>query len=275
MQHNAKAKRSFGNHFPRKGKSGGTPFRSSSHRLRWDIGSNYPLLLVPPNVREMILQSDVEVQAVDPPLPPPQQTPQPLQSQSRPLHPRPGRLVHRGRCQCADRCVEHVESHRRRTVGPFRHGCGAGAVIHSGVNMCRSRVWFLRLEPVAADVEEAPVGPVTRRQEEDDEQKGAVDAWSVEEVCADEEDENEGRRRVGRYEEQWEPTTVVCFESWSAFSFTRFLGLRSFAPGLGQQTFTNLRRQNIFCLLGCCTKATGRVVLLSECGETNERVLPG
>lgn len=72
--------------------------------------------------------------------------------------------------------------------------------------MCRSRGWFLRLEPVAADVEEAPVGPVTRRQEEDDEQKGAVDAWSVEEVCADEEDENEGGRRVGRYEEQWEPT---------------------------------------------------------------------
>lgn len=91
--------------------------------------------------------------------------------------------------------------------------------------MCRSRGWFLRLEPVAADVEEAPVGPVTRRQEEDDEQKGAVDAWSVEEVCADEEDENEGGRRVGRYEEQWEPTTVVGLESWLAFSFPRFLGL--------------------------------------------------
>lgn len=79
--------------------------------------------------------------------------------------------------------------------------------------MC-GRIRFLWLEPVAADVEEAPVGPVTRRQEEDDEQEGAVYAWSVKEVCADEEDEDEGGRRVGRYEEQWEPTGFAIFVSF-------------------------------------------------------------
>lgn len=73
------------------------------------------------------------------------------------------------------------------------------------------------MEPVAADVEEAPVGPVTRRQEEDDEQEGAVYAWSVEEVCADEEDEDEGGRRIGWYEEEREPTRFGGL--WLAFLF--------------------------------------------------------
>lgn len=63
----------------------------------------------------------------------------------------------------------------------------------------------LRLEPVAAEVEEAAVGPVARGQEEDEQQDRAVDAGPVEEVGADEEEEDEGRRGVGRDEEEGQP----------------------------------------------------------------------
>ncbi len=62
-----------------------------------------------------------------------------------------------------------------------------------------------RLEPVAAQVEEAVVGPVARREEEDEEQHGAVDARPVEEVGRQEEEHDEGRRRIGRDEEEREP----------------------------------------------------------------------
>jgi hypothetical protein len=61
------------------------------------------------------------------------------------------------------------------------------------------------LEPVAGKVEEAAVGPVAGGQEENQEKEGAVDAGPVEEVCADEEEEYEGGRGVGRDEEDWEP----------------------------------------------------------------------
>jgi hypothetical protein len=59
-----------------------------------------------------------------------------------------------------------------------------------------------RLEPVAAEVEEAVVGPVAGRSKEDQEQEGAVDARSVEEVGADEEEEDEYGRGVGGDEEE-------------------------------------------------------------------------
>ena len=62
-----------------------------------------------------------------------------------------------------------------------------------------------RLEPVAGEVEEASVGPVARGHEEDQQKKGAVDAGPVEEVCADEEEQDEGGRGVGRDEEDGEP----------------------------------------------------------------------
>jgi len=58
------------------------------------------------------------------------------------------------------------------------------------------------LKPVGVYVEEAAVGPVARGQEEYEEEEGAVDAWSVEEVRADEEEEDEGGRRIGWDEEQ-------------------------------------------------------------------------
>lgn len=54
-----------------------------------------------------------------------------------------------------------------------------------------------RLEPVAADVEEAVIGPVAGRGEEDQQQKGAVHARPVEKVGADEEEEDKDRRGVG------------------------------------------------------------------------------
>lgn len=38
------------------------------------------------------------------------------------------------------------------------------------------------LEPIAMYVEEAVVRPVARRNEQDQEENGTVDAWSVEEV---------------------------------------------------------------------------------------------
>lgn len=59
-----------------------------------------------------------------------------------------------------------------------------------------------RLEPVAAEVEETPVGPVARGHEQDQQQKGAVDAGPVEEVGAHEKEEDEGGRGVGRDEEE-------------------------------------------------------------------------
>lgn len=64
-----------------------------------------------------------------------------------------------------------------------------------------------RGEPVAAELEEAAVGPVARGDEEDEQEDGAVDARPVQEVRADEEEEYEGRRRVGGDEEEGDPAT--------------------------------------------------------------------
>lgn len=66
-----------------------------------------------------------------------------------------------------------------------------------------------RLEPVAAKVEEALVGPVAGGQEEDEEENGAVDAGPVEEVGADEEEEDEGWGGVGGDEEKREPAVLM------------------------------------------------------------------
>lgn len=48
-----------------------------------------------------------------------------------------------------------------------------------------------RLEPVAVDVEEALIGPVAGGDEEDQEEDGAVDAWSIEEVGEHEKGDDE------------------------------------------------------------------------------------
>ena len=86
-----------------------------------------------------------------------------------------------------------------------------------------------RLEPVTAKVEEALVGPVARSQEEDQEKDGAVDAGSVEEVGADEEEEDEGGRGVGGNEEEGEPAARVSMR-WER----------------GERGEKYLRRQNMF-----------------------------
>jgi hypothetical protein len=59
-----------------------------------------------------------------------------------------------------------------------------------------------RLEPITAEIEEALIRPVAGRGEEEE---GAVDARPVEEVGADEEEEDEDWGGVCRDEEQWEP----------------------------------------------------------------------
>jgi hypothetical protein len=61
------------------------------------------------------------------------------------------------------------------------------------------------LKPVAVEVEETMVGPMTGGREEDNEEEGAVYAWPVEEVCAYEKEEDEYRRGIGGYKEERKP----------------------------------------------------------------------
>lgn len=60
-----------------------------------------------------------------------------------------------------------------------------------------------RLKPVAVEVEEAVVGPMTGRDEEDQEEDGTVDAWSVEEVRQDEKGDDESADRLGKQKVPW------------------------------------------------------------------------
>ena len=100
-------------------------------------------------------------------------------------------MIGGGARQSRGRRVEHLDRNG---------GCCIVGVLDG-----RLRCGGPRLEPVAAEVEEAPVGPVAAREEEDEQQERAVDARPVEEVCAHEEEEDEGRRGVGRDEEEGEP----------------------------------------------------------------------
>lgn len=140
-----------------------------------------------PKSREQPLQPNVDQHAVDPPLPPPQQTPKPLKPKPRPLRLPPRSLVRGGPRQRADGRERHVHH---------------GAVKVRGAAVGDRRAG---LEPVGGKVEEAPVRPVARGQEEDHEEEAAVDAWPGEEEGAGEEEEDEDRGRVGRDEEEGEP----------------------------------------------------------------------
>ena len=93
-----------------------------------------------------------------------------------------------------------------------------------------------RLEPVAGEVEEASVGPVARGQEENEEEKRAVDARPVEEVCANEEEEYEGGRGVGRDEEDGEPAMGEAVVSCSTLDRGGIVLMKG---------ITDLRRQNM------------------------------
>jgi hypothetical protein len=147
-----------------------------------------------------VLQPDVDIHAWNPPLPLPQQTPQPLDPDARPLgaHSQPplGLFQRRAR-QRGRRVVHRGRQHRgllQRT----------GLILKTRVQR-RGLGRQARLKPVAAEVEEAVVGPVARRGEQDQQQERAVHARPVEEVGAEEEEEDEDGRGVGGDEEQRQP----------------------------------------------------------------------
>ena len=58
------------------------------------------------------------------------------------------------------------------------------------------------LKPVAAEVKETMIRPVTRRGEQYEEKERAVDTRSIKKVCADEEEEDKRRRGICRNEEE-------------------------------------------------------------------------
>lgn len=153
------------------------------------------------------LQANVHVQAINPPLSLTQQTPQPLQPDTGPLGPGTRNLVGRGAHQRVRGGIEHIARKQHGGVGrggDIFEGIGRGGRRGGKVGDARAR-----LEPVAAQVEEAAVGPVARGHKEDEEEEGAVDAGSIEEVGADEEEEDEGGRGVGGDEEEGEPAGRV------------------------------------------------------------------
>lgn len=135
-------------------------------------------------------QPDINIQAVDAPFAAAEQASEPLEAYPCPLHPRLGHLVGCGCHDGAGRGVDHV--------GQNRSGCRVDISARRLTEVPRSPKGDVasgcaRLEPVAAKVEKAVLRPVARGQEEYDEQERAVEAWSVEEVRADEEEEDERR----------------------------------------------------------------------------------
>jgi hypothetical protein len=150
-------------------------------------------------------QPYVYIHAVDSPFPLPEQGPQPLKPEARPLGPAPPleHLPHGSLRKALGRRPEHggnggveVAECRARVASEIGdRGIGAGYCGGGGPG----------LEPVAAEVEETAVGPVAGGEEENEEEYGAVDAGPVEKVCADEEEEDEGGGGVGRDEEEGEP----------------------------------------------------------------------
>lgn len=142
----------------------------------------------PPSQSHLPSQLDIDVHAVHLPLSPAQQRPEPL-------HPEAGPLGALGRDGVGCRAGERPG----RRVCHLHHG-GVEGRVGGGARP--------REEPVALEVEEAPVGPVARREEQDEQEDGAVHAGPVEEVGAHEEEEDEGRRGVGRDEEEGEPAAT-------------------------------------------------------------------
>lgn len=148
-----------------------------------------------PNRLCQVSQPYVYVHTVDPPLPFPQQAPQPLHPKASPFSPAHGNVVRRRVHKGLGRRVDHFED----------GGVEPAVVIRVRQQRRRTQGGRPGLEPIAAEVEEAAVGPVARGYEEDEEEDRAVDAGAVEEVRADEEEEDEGGRGVGGDEEEREP----------------------------------------------------------------------
>lgn len=196
-----------------------------------------------------ILQPDIHIQAFNAPLPLPQQTTHPLQPYPGPLGPRLRRdaqPIGRGANQRIRGGVEHVlcggEVIVRRQGGIVEGrggggGGGAGFIGRGGGEV------GARLEPVAAEVEEAAVGPVARSHKQDEQQEGTVDAGPVEEVGAHEEEEDEGWGGVGWDEEEGEPAVGGgCGCQLSGFLISLFEGVRGI---WGEGAAAYLRRQNM------------------------------
>lgn len=150
-----------------------------------------------------MLQPDVNIHAVDPPLPLAQQVPQPLNPQASPLIAQHSNLLRSSASSGFGCRIDHVDE-------GVVEGEGEGVLV-LGEREGRRRSGE---EPVAAEVEEAAVGPVARGEEEDEEEDGAVDAGAVEEVGADEEEEDEGGRGVCRDEEEREPASEAEHGRW-------------------------------------------------------------
>ncbi|KAJ2970554.1 hypothetical protein NUW58_g9659 [Xylaria curta] len=97
-------------------------------------------------------------------------------------------------------------------------GFRSGDSGRNGSGVCRVMGVYPRLKstrrhprgkPVTAELEEAAVGPVARRDEQDEQQDRTVDAWPVEKVRAHEEQEYEGRRGIRGDEEERDPAKVA------------------------------------------------------------------
>lgn len=137
----------------------------------------------------------MHIKARKSPLPPPQQAPNPTHPDARPLRPHPQPPLQ----LLGASSDQHLGGrlHSRRHEG-HRVVLGGGSGISGSTGGIRPdrrrfiavdhhardqrRGHMARFEPVAVEVEEAVIGPVAGGQEEDEEQDGAVDARSVEEV---------------------------------------------------------------------------------------------
>lgn len=117
------------------------------------------------------LQPDIHVHAVYPPFPLSQKLPKPFQTQPRPLwsthsadfvQRRPGHALCRGTGHCHDSGVEVAQ--QRSCEASIVH-C-PGRIIERCIDVHN---WRARFEPVTTKVEEASVGPVAGREEEDQE----------------------------------------------------------------------------------------------------------
>lgn len=150
------------------------------------------------------LQPNVEIQAVDAPLSPAKKTAQPFQTEPSPLNLGSCNLL----CSCRNQGprgrVHHLRHDSRHSAVEI-----LGRPLPPGSGQVHMAPRGPRLEPVASKVEEATVGPVARRQEEYEQEDGAVEAWPVQEVGADEKEEDESRRGVCRYEEEGKPTAAA------------------------------------------------------------------
>lgn len=108
------------------------------------------------------LQPDVEIQTVNPPLPPPKEASQPFQAKSRPFNLGPSDLFRRGGGQGPGCRAQHLDDHSRgrRVEIPILGGIGRVPALPAGAGQVDVTPCRLRLEPVAPQVKKAAVGPV-------------------------------------------------------------------------------------------------------------------